>query len=110
MLRAEVYGEWLRMARRRKDLTQPRLAAKVGVGRNTVSRWENGRHLPPPSRRQSIERVLGPYPDRETGGVAEEALGYAAGSSAAIMRLSPDELRIISIYRWLVGQSEDGRV
>ncbi len=36
-------GRTLKRFRRRAGLTQARLAAKLGVSRNTVARWESGR-------------------------------------------------------------------
>ncbi len=40
------FGEMLRMFRKRKQLTQQKLAAKLGVHRNTIGFWERGDVLP----------------------------------------------------------------
>ena len=40
------FGELLKHLRRRQHLTQPQLAAKLGVHRNTIGIWERGEFLP----------------------------------------------------------------
>ena len=40
------FGELLKHFRRRQHLTQPQLAAKLGVHRNTIGIWERGDFLP----------------------------------------------------------------
>lgn len=51
----------LTIAKRRGllDLSQEELAARVGVTRDTVSKWETGAFLPRKSRLGRLEQVLG---------------------------------------------------
>ncbi len=37
------FGDKLRIARKRKGLEQSELASLVGVSRNSISNWENGK-------------------------------------------------------------------
>lgn len=54
----DVWGERLRCWRRHRGLTQRCLAQRVGVSRNTVSRWETGEILPPLAQVFDAARVL----------------------------------------------------
>lgn len=47
-----------RSAREAAKLTQEALAAKLGVSRNTVARWEMGMHPIPPSIALLLPHVL----------------------------------------------------
>lgn len=40
-------GEFLRQLRNEKEMTQEMLAEELNVTNKTISRWENGTHLPP---------------------------------------------------------------
>lgn len=53
-------GTAIRAAREARGWSQPDLAAKVGVARETVSRWETGALAIPQLTRMGIETVLGP--------------------------------------------------
>jgi transcriptional regulator with XRE-family HTH domain len=43
---AEVLGERLRRARRAAGLSTSEMASELGIHRNMISRWENGRDQP----------------------------------------------------------------
>ena len=53
-------GAAIRAAREAKGWTQPDLAAKIQVARETVSRWETGAKPVPELSRLGLEAVLGP--------------------------------------------------
>lgn len=53
-------GAAIKLARETKGLTQPELAAQIGVDRMTVSRWERGTYEVPKRNRFALEAVLGP--------------------------------------------------
>ena len=40
------FGERLRFVRRQAKMTQDRLALKLGVSRDSISRWESGKDVP----------------------------------------------------------------
>ena len=43
-----------------RNMTQPRLAIKLGVHRNTVSNWENGTTPLPPSLAEALAKIAPP--------------------------------------------------
>lgn len=43
-----IVGERLRASRRKARISQQKLAAKVGVDRRTIGRWESGEQTPDP--------------------------------------------------------------
>ena len=49
----------LASARRAAGYTQEQLAEQIGVQRETVVRWEDGRHAPSPYLRPKLARILG---------------------------------------------------
>lgn len=55
-------AETIRSARKRKGLTIPALAAKVGVAPRTVIRWEGGDSLPWAQHLIALAHVLGIAP------------------------------------------------
>ena len=72
--------------------------------KGSVSGWENGRQYPSAAHRRTLHAELGPFGGLPGQQVAEQAAPYSDRS--VMVRLSPAELRIIGIYRWLVNQSE----
>ena len=48
----------LRKLRVRARLTQPQLAAKVGVSPSTIHRWEKGKNIPHPERLKKLNRIF----------------------------------------------------
>ncbi|HEY9897107.1 MAG TPA: helix-turn-helix transcriptional regulator [Candidatus Sericytochromatia bacterium] len=48
----------MREMRQRLDLSQAKLAAKLGVSFQSVNRWENGRTKPLPLALKQIEQLL----------------------------------------------------
>ena len=107
-MNGEAFADWLREARRAKGLTQRGLALMLDVLPNTVSRWETGQQEPPAPRRRAIERLLR-GDGRGIESVAEEPRPYGAEERTMLERVTPDEVRILGIYRWLVSQSEGGK-
>lgn len=56
----------LRELRQRLELTQQKLASRLGVSFPTINRWENGRSRPSPLARQRIEQLLRGMGDQAT--------------------------------------------
>ncbi len=48
----------VRELRKRLELTQEKLAAKLGVTFPTINRWENGHVAPSPLAKQRIQELL----------------------------------------------------
>jgi len=48
----------LEKLRKRARLTQPQLAAKVGVSPSTIFRWEKGGNVPHPERLKKLDRIF----------------------------------------------------
>ncbi len=99
----EDFAAWLRRERKRAGLSQARLAEMLLVGKNTVSRWETGAQEPPAARKKAVENLFSGASQADE--VTEPRAGY--GDSSSLVRLSPDERRIIQMYRWLLSQSEN---
>jgi len=93
---AAVTGEDLRLMREASNLTRPQLEAILGVGTNTVSRWEDGtRPLPPyiamtvrmlaiqPTLLRDMQRLVAAgYVKRER--VSEESLSIRERAKPAV--------------------------
>ena len=52
------YGKLLRILRKRQDLTQERLAAKLDVTFASINRWENGHVKPSRLAVKQIEKFV----------------------------------------------------
>jgi transcriptional regulator with XRE-family HTH domain len=63
----------LKELREAKGLTQDEVAEKVGVKRNTVSRWELMQNLPHPAFHRAYARALGVSPEVLAGIIYGEA-------------------------------------
>ena len=48
----------LEKLRKGARLTQPQLAAKVGVSPSTIFRWEKGDNIPHPERLKKLDRIF----------------------------------------------------
>lgn len=57
-------GNLVRHLRQELELTQTKLAAKLGVTFPTLNRWENGRATPSPLAMEKIEELLHQQVDR----------------------------------------------
>lgn len=57
------FGEVIRSARRRQNLTQSELAAKLKCTKTAVCKWEANKSLPPLSRFKSLAEALEISPD-----------------------------------------------
>ena len=97
------FAAWPRAARRKAGLTQTRLAEEIVVRPLTVSRWESGKQTPSVSRQRQLRQMLDGGADTEK--VSEEPAPY--GDTSTLVRLSPEELQIVRIYRRLMGQSPE---
>ena len=53
------FGENIRSARRRLNLTQDQLATKLGCSKTAVSKWEDNKAIPPFPRVKILSEVLG---------------------------------------------------
>ena len=67
----------IRELRQRANLTQEKLAARLGVTFSTINRWENGRANPSPLARKQIEHCL-----RELRGEGRDLLATRFGKPA----------------------------
>ena len=85
----EQYGERIRALRIKCGLSQPQLAAKVGVKKNAVCNWEAGRGRPDMNLLPPLSEALG---------VSISAL---FGSPARLGELTFDEQRHLTNYRSL---------
>jgi transcriptional regulator with XRE-family HTH domain len=56
-------GKRIRWARRRKGLSQDKLAERVGTTRQVVIRWEKDRHLPNERSRERLAQATGQEAD-----------------------------------------------
>ena len=52
-------AERILKARKAKGMTQEQLASAMGVSRQLVSHWENGRVDPTPQQLEKLDEVLG---------------------------------------------------
>ncbi|MBW4515725.1 MAG: helix-turn-helix domain-containing protein [Timaviella obliquedivisa GSE-PSE-MK23-08B] len=57
-------GKLIRHLRQEMELTQEKLAARLGVTFPTLNRWENGRATPSPLAMEKIEALLHQIGDR----------------------------------------------
>jgi len=101
------FGKWLRGARTAAGMTQHELAQRCSVRKQAVSAWENGKQYPTAARLHTLEQLFGQSGGLPEPHVAEQAAVY--GDRSSLVNLSPDEVRIVGIYRWLVRQSEGGK-
>ena len=53
------FGLWMKTMRNINNMTQSRLAKKVGVHYNSIIRWESGTQFPPLDVAEKIIEVLG---------------------------------------------------
>lgn len=63
---SQSLGDAIQWARKRRRLTQPQMAKKIGVSLRTITTWEGG--LIPPERIDEVETVLNVKFVRGTGG------------------------------------------
>lgn len=60
--RAQAFAEELRRRRRERNISQAELASKSGVGADTISLLESGKHAARPSTRRRLIEALGGLP------------------------------------------------
>lgn len=53
------FGIWMKTMRKRKYMSQAKLAKKVGVHQNSILRWETGTQFPPLDMAERLIEVLG---------------------------------------------------
>ena len=88
-------------------MTQQQLAQQCSVRKGAVSEWETGKQYPNASHLATIEGLFGAPREAVEPRVAERGAVY--GNPSRLGDLTPDEVRIVEIYRWLVSQSEGGK-
>lgn len=93
-------GEEIRTARERLQMTQPELAARVGVSESTVSNWE--RDQSKPKNRMALVRQVLQMDDED--GTAELALT----EERVLRRISDQKLWAEATRRFLRGTSGSG--
>ena len=74
-------GEKIRLARRKRGLSQEQLAEKLAVSRSAVAKWETGKGLPDVGNLRMLSRLLQVSVDHlldEGEGAAREAYDLAA--------------------------------
>ena len=74
-------GESIKSARKAKGLTQRELAKTLGVSFNSISDWENGKHMPDVDTLQALCKVLNISPNEVLNTeFPEETIGKIAGT------------------------------
>ena len=110
-MESESFGAWLR-ARLRElgdvGISQADLAGLLAVDKQTISSWKLERSAPRRAQKQRVESVVSGLLEEKAqraDAVAEQPAPY--GESSILVRLSPEELQIVRIYRRLMGQSPE---
>ena len=73
--------------------------------KGAVSGWETGKQFPSAARLHTIHELLGPFGGLPEPQVSEDPAPY--GDASVLVRLSPEEMMIVRIYRRLMGQGPD---
>jgi Zn-dependent peptidase ImmA (M78 family)/DNA-binding XRE family transcriptional regulator len=101
----------LTLARERRGMFRQELAARVGVTAVTVSRWENGKTVPPPDTVVALARVL-EFPPDYFFGDAPPRLVTAAFRSLARMTAKQRNMALaagsqaVALDAWIAGEFE----
>lgn len=100
-----TFGENLRAARKRANLSQRELADAVGVKHNSVSNWENGQNSPSRETIEKLCRVLNIRPDTLFGEQAEDDFTYALYNE--IRALSPENQQTLRDMAQFLRQQQE---
>ena len=110
-----LFGEAVKIRREELGLDQAELGSRVGVGQQTVSRWETGLAVPRPSRLTGLAEVLGlesEYLHRLAGYLPADRSSPAADLVHAVYEraaeLSDEELLLLLDRVWQVYRSRRG--
>jgi transcriptional regulator with XRE-family HTH domain len=102
-----LIGETVKIRREELGLDQLELGRLVGVGQQTVSRWENGLAVPKPNRLPALAEVLGldvEYVHRMAGYLPVDRSSAAAELVhelyARAVELTDDELLLVIDRSW----------
>ena len=101
----QQFGEWLRKARRAAGMTQQNLAERCSVRKGAVSAWETGKQRPSAARLRTIHELYGPFGGTPEPQVADDPAPY--GDTSVLVRLSPEEMMIVRVYRRLMDQGDE---
>jgi transcriptional regulator with XRE-family HTH domain len=112
-----LIGETVKIRREELGLDQLQLGQRVGVGQQTVSRWETGVAVPKPNRLPVLAEVLGLDPEyvhRMAGYLPVERTSPAADLVhdlyARAAELSDDELLLLLDRIWQEYRKRKGLV
>ena len=77
------FGERLKRARIRNDLTQAELSEKVNVSQALISQWENGKSEPNKQQREELKKILGGWVAEKPTDQAGEETEISPGTLSA---------------------------
>jgi transcriptional regulator with XRE-family HTH domain len=86
-------------------MTQEQLATRLAIRKGAVSAWERGYTQPTAGRRRALEEIFGSALTGRGSAVAESPGIYPSAGQRVSADLTPDEAKVLRIYRWLVQQS-----
>ena len=91
-------GKQIYELRKNANLSQERLAEKVGVSRQTISKWELGETSPDIKQAQMLSRIFNVSLDKLTGNEVEEVvcekLNITEGGAGVLLKL----LKIFGVF------------
>lgn len=96
---AAVFGERLRIARKRKGISMQGLANAIEVHRTTISRWEKGG-----------AEIPSAFTTAKLGDVLDVAVRYLLGQDQhpeKPIRLSPQARRLVALFEQLDGPGQE---
>ena len=96
MNKSSIPNDLLRQARRKRGLTQRRLAEEVGVDEQTVRSWERGTRAPSLEFRNRLSTILEK---------SLEELGLQTVQVEQPSKVTPPELIDILVWLWLPSES-----
>ena len=107
----EAFGARVREERKARRMTQPELAARVGVSVGTISATERGISLPQPGNLVKLQQELGISMNGDSAPIAEEAETTWGAWFEALPKDARSTLYMIGLYLERLGPDErDARI
>ena len=92
-----ILGRRLEEARKSKSLSQADIARKIGVTRETVSKWESGDKEPSPEHLRELALALGV--------AADYLLGIEKSSTVLVKDLTDEDVKLLhTTIRYMRGK------